>query len=278
MLIIFKKTLIAVIFLLALIGGLFWMARKYNLFCTEGKGFTQSISPNPSVSFSPSISPANTPSPLNKSLPTQTFSPLPTPMPTALRQSILLNVPFFAQAPFGEWSDPTFQNACEEASIIMAWHWAEGIPVTKNQAKQEILALTQFEDRTYGPANDRSASDTAKMFRDYYGYANVQERSGINTTDIRKEILSGHLVIVPINGQILNNPFYTPPGPYHHMLVVIGYDSATEEFISNDVGTRHGEKYRYAASRLAAALQDYPTGNDLPSTLGVTAMIVVLPK
>ena len=28
---------------------------------------------------------------------------------------LLLDVPFLAQAPFGQWSDPIYQNACEEA-------------------------------------------------------------------------------------------------------------------------------------------------------------------
>ena len=272
----FKKSIITILILLALGSGFFWLAKKYNFFRTEGEGLLVSSSPGVSVSYSPSATPAKTSLPSIK--PSISSTPRPSLIPTPAPQSILLDVPFFAQAPFGEWSDPLFQNACEEASIIMAWHWANNTPVTKDQAKQEILALTQFEDQTYGAATDRSAADTAKMFKDYYGYQNITERSGISTGDIKQEILKGHLVITPVNGRILKNPFYTPPGPDHHMLVIIGYDGATDEFITNDVGTRHGEKYRYAASRFEAALQDYPTGNDLPSIPGETAMIVVLPK
>jgi len=62
------------------------------------------------------------------------------------------------------------------------------------------------------------------------------------------------------------------------MLVVIGYDGKTDEFITNDVGTRHGEKFRYGSSRFEASLIDYPTGDDLPATPGKTAMIVVGPR
>ncbi|MCK4891623.1 MAG: hypothetical protein KAS78_03060, partial [Candidatus Pacebacteria bacterium] len=66
--------------------------------------------------------------------------------------------------------------------------------------------------------------------------------------------------IVPTNGQKLGNPYYTPPGPVTHNLVIIGYDITEKEFITNDPGTRHGEKYRYSEDILENALFDYPTG------------------
>lgn len=157
----------------------------------------------------------------------------------------------------------------------MAMSWVRGVPETKEQAKIDIAAITQFEDKTYGSAPDRSAADTAELLKDYFGYQNVEARSAISAKDIKTEILKSNFLIVPVNGQILKNPFYTPPGPEHHMITVIGYDAGTNEFITNDIGTRHGEKYRYGASRLEAALQDYPTGDHLPSVPGATAMIIV---
>jgi hypothetical protein len=45
------------------------------------------------------------------------------------------------------------------------------------------------------------------------------------------------------------------------MLVVLGYDPRTDEFITNDSGTRHGQSYRYPAARLIRAAVNYPTGN-----------------
>src|SRR6266567_9414371 len=41
--------------------------------------------------------------------------------------AVQLKVPFIVQAPFGNWSDPVFQNACEESSIVMAMGWLKGI-------------------------------------------------------------------------------------------------------------------------------------------------------
>lgn len=265
----FKKLIITFLTLLILAAGVFWFNQNFKRSPAQSDNPLKSQSSSPS--FSPSASPALTATPA----PTKLATPIPTPRPSPPPQSILQSVSFFAQAPFGEWSDPIYQNGCEEAAIIMAMSWVRDVPETKEQAKIDIAAITQFEDATYGPAVDRSAADTVRLLKDYYGYQNVEARSAISTKDIKAEILKGNLLIVPINGQILKNPFYTPPGPEHHMIVVIGYDGSTDEFITNDIGTRHGEKYRYSALRLEAALQDYPTGDHLPSVPGATAMIVV---
>ena len=276
-----KKIVIIVISLAIIAVGLLGLNGKFNFLSLSKDdlaGTNESDSSSPSSNNSSNNSGAALPSSGQAGSLATSSSPANLEPSQPAPKSILLSVPFFSQAPFGEWSDPIFQNACEEASIIMAMHWVNKIPVTKDQVKQEILDLSLFEDKTYGQAFDRAAADAIKMFKDYFNYENVFVRSGISTKDIKKEILAGRLVIVPLNGQILKNPFYTPPGPEHHMLVVIGYDAKTNEFITNDVGTRHGEKYRYAEARLQASLQDYPTGNDLPSIPGQTAMIVVMPK
>ena len=269
----FKKILIFLT-LLAGVAGLFWLGSKFNIFQAESENLVITRSPLASPSFSPSASPTKTPVPSATPSATQ-ISPTPTPRPSAPPQRILLDVSFFAQAPFGEWNDPTYQNGCEEAAIIMAMSWVRGVGETKDQAKIDIAAITQFEDKIYGWTPDRSAADTARLLEDYYGYQNVEARSGIGSQDIKTEILKGNLLIVPVNGRILKNPFYTPPGPEHHMIVVIGYDASRDEFITNDIGTRQGQNYRYGASRLGAALQDYLTGDHLPSIAGATAMIIV---
>ena len=266
-----KKIIIFFLTLTILAGGLFLFGKKFH-FLRGGSG---NLAQKQEVIFSNSASPSPTAPPDILSI----ISPTPTPRPSPLSpKSILLDVPFFAQAPFGEWDNPVFQDGCEEAAIIMAWRWVQRQTITKEQAKEEIMAISDFEDKTYGHAPDRSAADTAHLMKEYTGYQNIRARSNISTKDINEELLNGNLVIVPVNGRILKNPFYTPPGPEHHMVVVIGYDANKNEFITNDIGTRHGEKYRYGESRLQAALQDYPTGNHLSSISGATAIIVVEPK
>jgi len=189
---------------------------------------------------------------------------------------ILLDVLFLAQAPFGQWSDPIYQNACEEASLLTAILWVRGVKsISKEEATLELKKFADFEIEKYNNFYDHSAADTAQIMRDYFDYHNIEIKENIGAEDIIKELSNGHLIIVPINGQILKNPFYTPPGPAEHMLVIIGYDFGTEEFITNDVGTRHGEKYRYKKDILEQSIRDYPTGYKEPITEIRKVMIIV---
>ena len=54
-------------------------------------------------------------------------------------------VPFTVQAPYGEWSNPVFQDACEEASLIMAAAWVKGEALTKETAKKQIEVLAKLQ-------------------------------------------------------------------------------------------------------------------------------------
>ena len=191
-------------------------------------------------------------------------------------QIILLDVPFLAQAPLGQWENPVYQNACEEASLLTAILWVRGVKsISKEEATEELKKFAEFETEKYNNFYDHSIVDTAQIMKDYFGYHNIGVRENIFAEDIIAEIKNGNLVIVPVNGQILKNPFYTPPGPDRHMLVVIGYDSRAEEFITSDVGTRHGEKFRYKKDVLEASIRDYPTGHKEPILEIKKAMIVV---
>ena len=207
-------------------------------------------------------------------------TPVATAKPTAAPATdgqVLLNVPFMAQAPTGNWSDPRQQDGCEEASVLMAMHWVNGTsPGTAAQAEQAIIAMADWEEEQYGNYHDTNARDTVeRLFKGYSRYSQAVARYGITVEDIKAELTAGKLVIVPANGRMLGNPNYTPPGPLYHMLVVKGYDPKTNQFITNDPGTRKGAGYRYTAATLFNAINDYPTGNHLPITTTTKAMIVV---
>jgi hypothetical protein len=61
------------------------------------------------------------------------------------------------------------------------------------------------------------------------------------------------------------------------MLLLIGYDPRTREFITNDPGTRRGKGYRYQEDLLFRAIRDYRTGNRLPIAGEAKTIIVVRP-
>jgi len=185
-------------------------------------------------------------------------------------------VPFTSQAPFGQWEDLVFGGACEEASIVMAMNWIKGNnTLTKNQATEEIQSLADFQKEKYGYFYDTSAADTVKIIKEFYGYNSISLRYDVAVDDIIAELEKGNILIVPVNGQKLNNIFYTPPGPIAHMLVVTGYDSQTKEIITNDPGTLRGENFRYNKDVFDNALADYPSGYYESTSIVRSAMIVI---
>src|SRR4030042_6642506 len=103
----FRKFIFISIILLALGSGLFWLGEKYNFFRTKSGEPTISDSPTAFVSFSPSVTPTRAPIISVHPSPSPTLRPSPTSL-----AGVLLEVPFFAQAPFGEWADQIFQDVC----------------------------------------------------------------------------------------------------------------------------------------------------------------------
>jgi hypothetical protein len=216
----------------------------------------------------------------SKEVPAASIEPKPIKAEPAKEEAqvILLDVPFLAQAPFGQWENPIYQDACEEASLLTAVLWVRGVKSTsKEEVTDELKKIADFEIEKYNNFHDHSTADTAQIMKDYFGYYDIEVKNEISAKDIIEELKKGNLVIVPINGQILKNPYYTPPGPDRHMLVIIGYDFQTEEFITNDVGTRHGEKFRYKKDILEASIRDYPTGHKEP-ILGIKKTMIIVKK
>lgn len=190
--------------------------------------------------------------------------------------AILLSVPFTTQAPDGHWEDQRFQDGCEEASVFMAMKWVKGEDISKGEAKATILDMSEWELQSYGVFADTNAQDTAdRLIRDYFSYNKYKVSNDVTADNIITQLRAGNLVLVPANGQRLYNPHYKAPGPEQHMLVVRGYNPATDEFITNDPGTRVGEGYHYKSKILIGAVVDYPTGDHLPTVSDKKAMIIV---
>jgi hypothetical protein len=175
--------------------------------------------------------------------------------------SIDNKIPFTSQAPLANWSDPVFQNACEEASLLMAKRFSEEDmgAFDPQEATEAIRELTKQEQALVGEHRDLSADDTARVAREILSLdAEVEEIT--SSEDIVEVLRYGAIAIVPVNGRLLENPHFTPPGPLYHMLLIRGYDFETEMFIANDPGTRFGAGYHYSQEILFNTLHDYETG------------------
>jgi hypothetical protein len=167
-----------------------------------------------------------------------------------------LKVPFLCQAPLGDWSEP-WQDACEEAAIIMAMHYVKGEQIDKVSGKAEILALVGYQQKKYGGHYDLTVKTAAKLLQDYYSFGNYVILNTVTIKDIKQEVEKGNLVIVPADGRLLGNRFYHQPGPPYHYLVIKGFDDRSGEFITNDAGTKRGANFRYKYGVVMNAIHDW---------------------
>jgi len=173
---------------------------------------------------------------------------------------VLLDVPFTSQAPFGDWDDPRQQNGCEEASMLMAVYWSRGMELPPRIAREEIEKMSDFHLTQHGHFHDQSNADVYSFLREYFNFEKAAFVEKITIVDIKQALSENKVVILPINGQKVKNPYYIPPGPTNHKIVVVGYDDETEEFITHDPGTGQGKNFRYSYKIIENAMEDYPTG------------------
>ncbi|PIR54451.1 hypothetical protein COU75_00880 [Candidatus Peregrinibacteria bacterium CG10_big_fil_rev_8_21_14_0_10_42_8] len=178
-------------------------------------------------------------------------------------------VPFMVQAPNGNWDAP-YQEACEEASVIMLDYYLRNSPLEPDQANREILQLVQWEEAN-SYKYDVSILDLEKIVQEYYGY-NTRVSENVTVESIKHEIAKGNPVIIPATGRDLDNPYYSGDGPWYHMLVVTGYDK--KYFITNDPGTRHGLDYKYKHNVLLNAVHDW-TGAKEEIRTGTPRMLII---
>lgn len=187
------------------------------------------------------------------------------------------SVAFIVQAPRAQWDDPRFQDACEEASMIMAHAWVtEERSVSKEDAEEQMETLFVAENKMFGDVIDTSAVDTAQFFTSHFGHR-ADVKMGVKMEDLYDIVAQGNIIIAPTNGKALNNPNFTDGGPERHMLVIIGFDRENKEFITNDPGTRLGRGYKYKDSVLYNAIRDYPTGHK-EAIQGAQKNVIVISK
>ncbi|MBU4421807.1 C39 family peptidase [Candidatus Parcubacteria bacterium] len=187
-----------------------------------------------------------------------------------LPESFNLAIPFTSQAPFAVW-DEIHKETCEEASVLMAVRFVLGEDIkSANDAEGAILKIVDWEKINFGFWKDTDALKTAEILQNYFGLKNVEVKYDPSIEDIKIAIASGNPVIVPAAGRELYNPYYTPPGPYYHMLVVKGYTK--DGVITNDPGTKRGADFIYKNDIFYNALHDWNDGDVLS---GRKVMIVV---
>ena len=214
----------------------------------------------------------------------QTKTALPTAVPYQNSQTqttktipveINLAVPFTSQAPTGDWNQP-YQDACEEASVLMVKEYYANGPklIDKSVATKAILAMVAFEDTLFGYNIDTTVAETALLAQKMYGLqAEILENPTIEQLKARLD--KGQPIIFPAAGQLLKNPYFTPPGPTYHMAVIRGY-TKDNKFIVNDPGTKRGNAFLYSFDMVMRSIHDWNGGADILK--GKKRVLILHPK
>lgn len=188
-----------------------------------------------------------------------------------LPEELNLTIPFYAQAPKGDWSMP-WQEACEEASSLLVANIYGKKNWTRDDFASEILKLVNWEKERFGDYKHTDVEQTVKIFSDY-----LQLKTVVHTNptfgDIQKILNKGHFIVAPFAGKRLHNPNFQNGGPNYHMLVIKGY-TKSGKIVTADVGTRKGENFVYDWATIEDALHDYAE----PIEMGTPRIIEVLPS
>lgn len=176
---------------------------------------------------------------------------------------------FARQAPFGAWEVAFYQDACEEASLIIINQHFKGLPLDEAIMKSELGKVEPWELERFGENLSVDTESVATMAREFYGL-NATVTDEVTLERIKQELVAGNFIILPLTGQDLHNPNFTGAGPLYHMLVVRGYDR--DQLITNDPGTRKGQGYKYDYDVILNAVHDW-NGGDIYN--GKRLMIVV---
>ncbi|HBI16545.1 MAG TPA: hypothetical protein DDY52_00080 [Candidatus Moranbacteria bacterium] len=171
-----------------------------------------------------------------------------------------IEVPFISQAPLGVW-DERHEDACEEASLIMVKYYLDNKELTKELGEKEIQKIIDFQIEKYGDFKDTDAKETVQLAKDLYGIENLKVVYDFSKEDIKKYLSKGKPIIIPAAGRNLGNPYFTPPGPLYHNLVLTGF-TKDDKIITNDPGTRRGAGYKYDLDVLYEAIHDFPGSKD----------------
>jgi hypothetical protein len=174
-----------------------------------------------------------------------------------LPKKYYINVPFADQAPLRNWSDP-YQEACEEAVIIMAKAYVDGVEadnLDKNYIDREIIRMVDYQIDKWGGHYDLDVLMTQELLKDYYDI-DSKIMTIENTDDIKKLLFEDNIIITPTFGRNLSNPHFTFPGPVYHMLIINGYDE--NNFITHDPGIWQGRSFHYPYQNLTDSIADLP--------------------
>lgn len=188
--------------------------------------------------------------------------------------SLNLDIAFTSQSPFAKWNARD-EDACEEASLIMAGQYYKKINLTvenniinPTEVDSELNKIIEWENANIREWKSTTILQTSLLAKNYFKF-NVEIKD-LSFSEIKKALVQEKLVILPAYGGALKNPFFKSPPPIYHMLLIKGWDG--DKFITNDPGTKRGANYVYTKEILEKAVHDW-NGGDVEN--GAQKMLIV---
>jgi len=174
-------------------------------------------------------------------------------------EMIKLKVPYTSEVPTGQWIKP-WNNACEEASIIMVESYYFGYEsMDKKTAIKYMNPLFAIENKIFGYNADTNAAETAKLINDHTSFEAVV-KDNPTLEEIKEQLRANHPVITLHYAKNIPNKNYhfRADGSYYHVIVLVGFDDNTKEFIVNDSGDdKTGAFHRYSYDIVMDSLHDF---------------------
>lgn len=172
---------------------------------------------------------------------------------------VTLAVPYVSEAPEGVWSGPWI-NGCEESSITMIeYYYRSHAAVSIPMAKENMQKLFAMQDEIWGSNADADAYRTDYLITHQSSF-NSEIVTNPTLEQIKTELQQKRPVISFHYGKDLHNPNipFATYGSYYHVIVLIGYDDETQEFIAHDNGDHPtGEQHRYSYDTIMNSLGDF---------------------
>lgn len=162
-----------------------------------------------------------------------------------LPESVDLAVPFLEQCQGGVW-DEAHVNASEEASLFMVHEFL--VPLAPIDFVDAVLA----SEKEHGLPSQFSSIEFASFIESYDESLHATVIEDPTVEEIKTYLYQGTPVLVPTNGDVLQNPFFIAEGLPQHWIVLRGYEG--ENFFVNDPGTRRGEKYVYSQETVMSSM------------------------
>lgn len=182
---------------------------------------------------------------------------------------VYLDVPYTSQAPEKNWEEP-WQNACEEAAVLMVDAFIKGYGLSPLSAKDELQRMIAWE-KERGWFTSIDSTKVAQLFTDYLGYKKeVTIITNPSVVQIKKLLDAGKPVLALADGKILKNKYYSNGGPDYHAFIIRGYTA--DSFITNDPGVNRGANFIFPINNVMESLRDW-NGGDVKK--GTPVIIVV---